>query len=293
MSYRKEIPILQLKSFNPKIKEDFYVNNFKNHLDTFHKNITKPHNHDFYLTVLFTEGTGKHSIDFQDYEIKPGTIFFLSPGQTHHWEFTSEPQGYIFFHSDSFYQWGFPNKKIGSYSMFHSVLNIPSLTLNQDQTKQLKNSIETLFTEYQKNDLNKVERVALLMDLFYIDVSRMIQQMKHKSYVHLSYDAERFQQLNELIRQNFRAHKPVSFYADQLNLSTRHLNRIVSKISGKSISDTINEIMIHEANVLLLYSDISIKEISFKLGYEDTSYFIRFYKNRTQTTPAKFRKSVQ
>lgn len=69
----------------------------KGHLKSSHKHIEKPHRHDFYVTVLFTHGSGVHEIDFQSYDVQPGSLFFLSPGQIHSWELSDDTEGYIFF----------------------------------------------------------------------------------------------------------------------------------------------------------------------------------------------------
>nr|WP_305051013.1 AraC family ligand binding domain-containing protein [Elizabethkingia bruuniana] len=75
----------------------FYFNTMKGHLKSSHKHIEKPHRHDFYVTVLFTQGSGVHEIDFQSYDVQAGSLFFLSPGQIHSWELSDDTDGYIFF----------------------------------------------------------------------------------------------------------------------------------------------------------------------------------------------------
>ena len=56
---------------------DLYVNSFSNHIELNMKLIEKPHSHNFYLCVLFTEGYGKHEIDFNSYSVNPGKVFFF------------------------------------------------------------------------------------------------------------------------------------------------------------------------------------------------------------------------
>ncbi len=72
----KSFTILDIEQFEQiKKKKEFYTNTIENHLITAHKNIHKPHKHNFYLTVLFTHGSGIHEIDFIKYNIQPGTLF--------------------------------------------------------------------------------------------------------------------------------------------------------------------------------------------------------------------------
>uniref|UniRef100_A0AAU6WTM4 AraC family ligand binding domain-containing protein n=1 Tax=Chryseobacterium endophyticum TaxID=1854762 RepID=A0AAU6WTM4_9FLAO len=75
---------------------DFYFNRMREHLVLGHRHIEKPHRHDFYATILFTGGSGVHEIDFHQYEVSPGSLFFMSPGQVHSWELSDDIDGYIF-----------------------------------------------------------------------------------------------------------------------------------------------------------------------------------------------------
>ena len=97
----KIFPVLNINDFDFEgDTNQFYANQFSNHLYDFHKSITKPHKHDFFLSVLFTHGHGTHDIDFNTYDIKPGSLFFMLPGQTHDWTLSDDIEGYIFFHID-------------------------------------------------------------------------------------------------------------------------------------------------------------------------------------------------
>ena len=95
----KKNPVYSIQNFTASISpKDLYVNTFKNHLET-HSFIDKPHRHNFYLLVLFTNGSGVHEIDFARFDIKPGSLFVLQPGQIHHWQLSSDIEGYIVFYS--------------------------------------------------------------------------------------------------------------------------------------------------------------------------------------------------
>src|SRR5690606_12124781 len=64
-----------------------------------------PHRHSFYHAVYFTEGGGTHYIDFDRFEAEPFQIYFMSPGQVHHWEFQgNQVDGYVLNFSASFFQ---------------------------------------------------------------------------------------------------------------------------------------------------------------------------------------------
>ena len=82
----KKLPVYQIKKFNCHSDEnDLYFNDFKSHLID-HDFIENSHSHNFYLLVLFTKGSGFHTIDFDTYEIQPNSLFVLKPGQVHSWQ---------------------------------------------------------------------------------------------------------------------------------------------------------------------------------------------------------------
>lgn len=107
----KNHPIYEINKFNYNtLIEDVYINTFKTHLLT-NSFIEKSHSHNFYLLVLFTEGSGKHTIDFKTYKIEPGAFFLLQPGQIHSWKLSSDIEGYILFYTSEFYNLHFAKEK--------------------------------------------------------------------------------------------------------------------------------------------------------------------------------------
>jgi AraC-like DNA-binding protein len=85
----------------------------------------------------------------------------------------------------------------------------------------------------------------------------------------------------------------VSFYADLLNLSSYQLNAITKATLGKTCSELINEFIILEAKRTLLATSNQVNQIAYHLGYEDVSYFIRFFKKHTGYSPEAFRLKSQ
>ena len=117
----RAIPILNIQQFEEEQPlHDFYSNDLKSHLQKNRNLVYKPHKHNFYLCILFTEGRGVHEIDFNAYNVEPGSVFFLKPGQTHSWKFDSQPNGYLFFHTQDFYELSFSNRLLHQFPFFSS-----------------------------------------------------------------------------------------------------------------------------------------------------------------------------
>lgn len=286
----KAITILDIKSFEKLEAESFYCNTFSEHLRRHHQNITTPHKHNFYLCVLFTQGSGRHEIDFESYAIAPGEVFFLKPGQTHHWELSNDVEGYIFFHSHNFYELEFTSQSILDYPFYYSRQNKPSLTIPEEQTSFIKNTFISLMNEYTTNQAFKKQKILSLLQSLYIDLSRLYAREQTATNSPEVTNNQYLHRLELLIENNFHQMKSPSAYAERLNITTRHLNRLTQNSFGKSTSELITERVILEAKRLLIYKEIALTDISFQLGFEEYTYFSRIFKKHTGTTPRDFRK---
>ncbi len=92
-----------------------------------------------------------------------------------------------------------------------------------------------------------------------------------------------------LLRENYRDKHIVSFYADSLCISPQYLTLIVKKLTGKTISQLIYDILYSEASILLNQTDLSIQQIAEELHFSDASAFCKFFKRRSGISPLKFR----
>jgi AraC family transcriptional activator of pobA len=78
----------------PLSPKDFVADHLAHYLDE-HKNLHFPHKHSFYHLVYFLQGSGSHSIDFVNFPVEAGQIYFMIPGQVHSWDFAKRPEGFI------------------------------------------------------------------------------------------------------------------------------------------------------------------------------------------------------
>ncbi len=286
-----KIPVLKIDQFQEsKSLNDLYINTFSNHIELNMKLIDKPHSHNFYLCVLFTEGYGKHEIDFNSYQVNPGKVFFLKPGQTHFWQFDTKPEGIIFFHSQEFYDLNFLDHTLNSFPFFYSNQNPPLLELSQKKMKVLKPKFEEVYAEYKQDNILRELKIINLINSIYIDLTRAYTaDVNLEKLVSSSYSVI-LENLEKLINQNFYAEKLPKFYANQLNITTKHLNRIVNKTLNKTTNQLISERIILESKRLIIHSGNNLAAIADTLQYSDYAYFSRFFKSKTGFTPINFRK---
>ncbi|AUP77462.1 AraC family transcriptional regulator [Flavivirga eckloniae] len=290
----KPIPVLNIKQFEQDVPiSDFYSSDLTSHLERHKDFFHKPHSHDFFLCVIFSKGSGIHEIDFNTYSIKPGSVFFLRPGQTHYWKFDSPPKGYIFFHKQDFYELHFSKSKLEQFPFYYSHKNPPTLNLDSKNIEILESKFKDIYNEYCTDFLYKKQKIASLINTTYIDLTRHYNAIESiKKETSLAY-VETLRSLEKLIDNHFKAEKSATFYANQLNITSKHLNRITKATLGKTTTDLITERIILESKRLMVHSNNTLSSISELLGYEDYAYFSRVFKLKVGKTPLAFKKSYQ
>lgn len=285
----KKNPVYSIDNFNVELgKQNLYINTFQNHLKA-HSFIEKPHRHNFYLLVLFTHGSGTHEIDFTKYTIKPGSLFVLQPGQIHHWQLSDDIEGYIFFYSQESYNLYFGNKKIEDYPFYQSVMNQPEIIFHTNELVAILPYFDLMIRESQSSHPKKEEKLLNLLDCIHIEIARKyLAEVTHTTH---SYNYK-IQQLEQLLEQYYTIEKLPSFYAEKMNITLKHLNRISKTILNQTITELIANRVVLEAKRLLTDASKTINQVADNLGFENYSYFTRLFKKQTGMTPGEFRKKV-
>lgn len=287
----KKVNILKIEQFHDHdATEDFYANTLQNHLQTRHKDISLPHKHNFYLTVLFTKGTGTHEVDFRAYEVKPGAVFFLNPGQTHHWELSGNTEGYIFFHTQAFYDLHYTNNKLSSFPFYYSIHNSPCVYLNNVKTEKIQSLFAMLLSEYRDQKLLNKESLTSLADLIYIESTRAYMLQNPSTLNNKDKYYGKFRKFEESIEKHYLNEKSPSAYAGMLNITSKHLNRITQAVVGKTASDVIQDRVMLEAKKEIILQRNGFAEVAYSLGYEDYAYFSKLFSKKTGSTPSQFLK---
>lgn len=97
-------------------------------------------------------------------------------------------------------------------------------------------------------------------------------------------------QFFSLLRQNFKEHHEVQFYADKLFITRKYLSKIIRKTMGRSTKDVINHFLILEAKFLLRKPGITLSDVITELQFLDLASFSKFFKKHTGQTPSSYRK---
>ncbi|WP_300675292.1 helix-turn-helix domain-containing protein [Soonwooa sp.] len=284
------IAVLHLDLFNHLDPEtEFYCNTLQNHLKESHKHIERPHRHDFFMALLVTKGSGFHDIDFNTYEVSEGSLFFMSPGQVHSWQLSQDIEGYIFFFSQSFFDLYFADLKAKDFPFFGSIGFSRKLQISDKDFPLMKSYFVSIWQENLEAKMLKNHMIRSLISSVLISASRLFleQENTESEQVSPSY-LHSFQDFEKCLETYFLENKSVNFYAEKLNISPKHLNRISQSVVGVKASEIIARRTILEAKRMLVYLDESLVDIAFRLGFNEYPYFARFFKKQTGYTPSEF-----
>lgn len=103
---------------------------------------------------------------------------------------------------------------------------------------------------------------------------------------------QHYARFGELLEQAHSRQHAVAWYARQLNLSTTHLNLIARTHAGKTPLQLIHDRLILEASRSLVYTTMTISEISDALGFSEPAHFTRFFRKAAGQSPRDFRRDI-
>lgn len=272
-------------------KRQFELFDLEEYLNTNKEHSSKSHSHSFYQLIWFHSNKGKHFVDFKSYSIKKDRLFFIAKNQIHYFEKRKDYDGILLHFNESFI---LQNERdiefFISYNLFNNLEApyfqiplglIPELNVYLNQIKHEINNIHSfghqpILTNILKSFLITIEREKR-------------KELQEDSSVESSLSFLKFRKLLEL---SYRKNWPVSKYAQELNVSSKTLNNIIKSKTGKTTSNIINNRIILEAKRQLFHSNSFVNEIGYDLGFQDPSYFVKFFKKHINLTPSDFRKSI-
>lgn len=244
------------------------------------------HRHDFFFMLVLKKAVGKHTIDFTNYPVVGNTIFLMRPGQVHQLTLKKSSVGYLLHFSNDFARL----REHSANLWLRRVGNVNYYALEETSFKKIFPLLDTVFQEYTDRLQGYEHVIHASLETLFINLIRH-QQVLQIPNEHTSYEQERLDHFLALLEDHMVAQKQVGFYAETLNLSPYQLNGITKRMLGKTCLELINEHIILEAKRNLSATTDQINQIAYQLGYDDPSYFIRFFKRHTGYSPNVFRQN--
>lgn len=248
-----------------------------------------PHKHSFYELLWIRKGSTRHFVDNQELALGRDTIYFMSPGQTHHFEEYGSVQGDSIMFSEDFFILNFTNKEaIRKLSFLHNSYRNPGIVLDEQSKETLEPVLKLLYQEFARPDFSKMVISSLLYVFFEVLQRKYYDQQTQITAIGAHVLV--FDKFRALVEKHFSTEHQVSFYAAALCITPHYLNEAVKKAAGKTASEFIKERIILEAKRMLVQSHIPVGRIADELGFQDFSYFSRHFKKHNALSPEQYRK---
>jgi AraC-like DNA-binding protein len=252
----------------------------------------EPHRHDYYTVILVKNATGKHIIDFNEYTLEANQIYFVSPGQIHQVIEEKKSFGYVVLFSPEFLTENhIPCYFIDDLNLFNDHGNSPPLHLNEKEVEQLSAFCEEMIS-IQNSDLKYMElAISSYIKLFLIHCNNVCT-LKNDNPQNQEAINSILKNFKMLVNEKYMVWHQTTDYANELNVSPDYLNRVIKSLTGKTAKEFIQARIIIEARRLLYFSEMSAKEIGYKLGFSEPANFSAFFKKNTGFSPSQINKRV-
>ena len=296
------IPLAQFKSFfchspNVSIGDEFCIMDVKlaEHNDV----LGHPCRFDFYMLLYCLNGHVKMNVNLTEFQISDGMTFLNVPGNiirvNELVDTQKEDLHYLCICMSRNFLQGMMMDVSKFFNEGLSLMENPSLLLNAEEKDLMTKQVEMIASVIKadlpyKNDVVK----SIVSSMFYLimgvwsdrlSCERNVEPVKH------SRSKVIFDQFIKLVTEYHTQERNVGFYADQLCLTPKYLSKLIKGATGRSAPDWIDTYVILEAKNLLKYSNVTIKEIVYKLNFPNQSVFYKFFKARTGMTPTEYRNS--
>lgn len=247
------------------------------------------HRHDFFFILLLEKARGWHEIDFVKYPLRDKMVFLLRPGQVHRLHIQAGSRGYLAEFDLSFYH---PKQNLTELR-WQKAISRNHCRVDTKRFEKLRRLLLQMMEEFKTRPEGHEAAIRAGLDLFFLEYIRQSAAPGVKKEAASGYVQDRYAELMQLLEQHIRSHRTVRAYAQWMNLSPYQLNAIVKAATGKTVSALINDQVILEAKRELLATGKQVKELADELGFEDDSYFIRFFRKHTGFAPATFRRNFR
>ncbi|ACU63393.1 AraC family transcriptional regulator [Chitinophaga pinensis] len=278
-------------------KPQFAVYDMKDYLKGHHCSVSKPHIHSFYQIIWFQSGQGKHFVDFEVYDVFENAMFFIAPNQVHYFDENSDYEGILIHFNEPYL---LPDASEFSFflkcSLFNNPYQQPACCIGSGIKHQLEKYIGLIKEELEGAlSFGKDELIRIYLMAFLVQTQRCKYEFEKRTGKPLfTVDEKRMQVIKfvNLINENYTKGLSIVEYAKFMSISSRTLSDLIGLVLNKTPLQMIQERIILEAKRLLLHSSLNVNQIGYRLGFDDPSYFVKYFRRQTGFSPTDFRKSI-
>lgn len=172
--------------------------------------------------------------------------------------------------------------------LFHQHMNGVLLHLSETESELMLSMFTTLWiavhTDYEENRNLELRNILMF-------IRNLTLKQNDITVSEQPRNVQIFNRFIKLVNENCDKHRDMEFYANKVYLNKQYLSSIISDVSHRNASSWIEEAIITRAKVLLRHDDMTVNDISERLGFSEPSNMTRYFKRVTGMTPLEYRNS--
>ena len=248
-----------------------------------------PHRHDYFIILIIQKAAGQHIIDFNEFDLAPNQVFFISPGQVHQIIETQKSYGYVLTFSPQFMiENGIDACFIDDVHLFQDAGYSPPLTLSTDELDQLLLLAQRIWHFIHSDKKFKYQAVGALLKLLLIECNNACSLNTEDNTQKVQASVSLLRNFKSLLETQHSEWHKVNTYAQALHITPDHLNTSVKSLTGSTAKEHIQNRLLVAAKRLLRFSPLSTKEVAYRLGFSEPANLSQFFKKYTGVSPSKF-----
>lgn len=250
---------------------------------------SKPHTADHFELLWMVKGSGTLTLDLEKFTLQHDKIFCVLPGQVRRLQLSEDAAGYLVRFEASFLS---PEKPLTEAPFPAGLLEVLKQAKNASfapaACDELLGTVQQLRKAYAGDHSMKTEILRRYLHIFFLYMSEATPAATSDTPLPNARLVKKFMQL---VEEHYRTKRRVSEYADLMLVTPNYLNETIKKITGNTAGHHIRERVVLEAKRQAAYSDDSMKEVAWNLGFSDIAHFSKFFKKITGNNFTDYKKN--
>lgn len=240
-----------------------------------------------------TEGETSLTSNLQEFRLKKDLLFIFSPKHILQVQSNNRFKAHLIVIAPDFLKRiNIDTKRM--MPLFLQFSSLPCMELTHTESQSLRSFISMVEQELKGSETDFSSEI--IGGLIAATIYKVGDILTHYLTEHPEVDSpihnraeEYFRQFTELLGEHYKHERSVGFYARQLCITPKYLTTLIKRISGKSVSEWIDNYVILEAKTLLKYSNMSVQEIAYYLNFPNQSFFGSYFKRNAGMSPSQYK----
>ena len=240
-----------------------------------------------------TEGETSLTSNLQEFRLKKDSLFIFSPKHILQVQSNNRFKAHLIVIAPDFLKRiNIDTKRM--MPLFLQFGSLPCMELTHAESQSLRSFISMAEQELKGSETDFSSEI--IGGLIAATIYKVGDILTHYLTEHPEVDSpihnraeEYFRQFTELLGEHYKHERSVGFYARQLCITPKYLTTLIKRISGKSVSEWIDNYVILEAKTLLKYSNMSVQEIAYYLNFPNQSFFGSYFKRNAGMSPSQYK----